>query len=212
MTRAVGFQFDDARQQHEADNLGMWVFLATEIMLFGGLFTGYGAYRLYYPRGFAEASGDLFYWIGTVNTGVLLTSSVFMALAVHAASSGHRQRLTRYLLMTAATGCIFLGLKGYEYYLDWTEHIVPGTAFHEAKFSQPDHAELFFVLYFIMTGVHALHLSIAVCLVTGLAFRAWRGAFTAEGRNHNAVEVIGLYWHLVDIVWIFLYPMLYLMS
>ncbi len=204
------FQFDDADQQREAAGLGMWTFLITEVLFFGGLFTGYTVYRVSYPYAFAEASHHLFEWIGVTNTAVLLISSMLVALAVGAARRGDRRRLVLFLVGAALLGCAFLGLKSLEYFLDFREGIVPGPLFDGAPFADPPHSELFFVFYFFMTGLHAIHVTIGIGVLTGVAVLGWRGRYT--GGNSNGVEVAGLYWHFVDIVWIFLLPLLYLIK
>lgn len=207
----AAFQFDDLDQQRETAGLGMWTFLVTEVMFFGGLFGAYIIYRMAYPEAFAAASHHLYMWIGAINTGILLGSSLTMAMAVHAAAHAHRRQLVGYLAGTAGLGAVFLVLKGVEYALDIHDRIVPGVNFHAEAFAAfPDRAEMFFVIYFIMTGLHALHVTIGVGVIVVLALMAKRGWFSA--RNHNAVEMTGLYWHFVDIVWIFLFPLLYLIT
>jgi cytochrome c oxidase subunit III len=200
-------QFDDLEQQHDAAKLGMWIFLATEVMFFGGLFLSYTIYRFIYGEAFAMASRHTEVILGGANTGILLFSSTLMALAVRAAEFGRRRALVWLLLGTALFGLIFLGVKGFEYHKDFVEHLVPGVNFqwHEAN---PQPAEIFFWLYFAMTGLHAIHVTVGVVLMLILAILASRNYF-ANG-NHMPVEVVGLYWHFVDIVWIFLFPLLYL--
>jgi cytochrome c oxidase subunit 3 len=207
---AVAHHFDDAEQQREASTLGMWVFLATEVMFFGGLFTAYVAYRSLYPGAFGHASNHLNVTLGTVNTIALITSSLTMALAVHAAQVGRRPgTIVGWLLVTMALGGVFLGIKSYEYAHKFHEGLVPGPAFRYAGPDAPQ-AQLFFSLYFAMTGLHAVHMVIGVCLLSWLARAAWRGRFS--GGWHTPVENCGLYWHFVDIVWIFLFPLLYLIG
>lgn len=200
-------QFEDLAQQHDADRLGMWIFLATEILFFGGLFLAYIVYRWRYSAGFDLASNHLHVALGTINTFVLLVSSFTMALAVHFAQTGRRRWLVVCLLLTAALGAVFLGIKLHEWRLEAAEQLVPGRGF---AFAGPyaRAAELFFWLYFVMTGLHALHLTIGILIVAVLSIAALRGAYTAE--HHPAVEIVGLYWHYVDIVWLFLFPLLYL--
>jgi cytochrome c oxidase subunit 3 len=206
---ALAHQFDDPAQQHEASSLGMWAFLLTEIMFFGGLFVGYTVYRTAYPMGFIAGSQHLDVLLGTINTAVLISSSLTMALSVHAAQMGHRQLLTRFLLLTMLLGLVFLGIKGYEYWHKYHESLVPGIRFTYAG-PYPSQVQLFLVFYFLMTGLHALHMVIGLGLLTILAVLAWRGVFSAA--YSTPVEIIGLYWHFVDIVWIFLYPLLYLLG
>jgi len=206
---ALAHQFDDLAQQHEASSLGMWAFLLTEIMFFGGLFAGYTVYRTTYAAGFVAGSQHLDILLGTLNTAVLISSSLTMALSVHAAQVGHRQLLTRCLLLTMLLGLVFLSIKGYEYWHKYHESLVPGVRFNYTGpyFSQ---VQLFLIFYFVMTGLHALHMVIGLGLLAILAVLAWRGWFSAA--YSTPVEIIGLYWHFVDIVWIFLYPLLYLLG
>ena len=206
---ALAHQFDDPVQQHEASSLGMWAFLLTEIMFFGGLFVGYTVYRTAYPAGFIAGSQHLDVILGTINTAVLISSSLTMALSVHAAQTGHRQLLTRFLLLTMLLGLVFLGIKGYEYWHKYHESLVPGIRFtYDGLYASQ--VQLFLVFYFLMTGLHALHMVIGLGLLTVLTVLAWRGVFSAA--YSTPVEIIGLYWHFVDIVWIFLYPLLYLLG
>lgn len=206
---ALAHQFDDLAQQHEASSLGMWAFLLTEIMFFGGLFVGYTVYRTAYAEAFAEGSQHLDVILGTLNTAILIASSLMMALAVHASQLGRRQLIVRFLLLTMLLGLAFLGIKGYEYGHKYHEGLVPGFAFHyEGPQAQP--VQIFFAFYFIMTGLHALHMIIGIGLLTVLAVLAGRGRFSSA--YHTPVEIVGLYWHFVDIVWIFLYPLLYLIG
>ena len=204
---ALAEQFDDMPQQKEASTLGMWTFLATEILFFGGMFLGYLVYRHAYPHAFALASRHTIVLYGTVNTAILLTSSLTMALAVHAAQQNEHQRLVRYLLLTVALGCCFLGVKGLEYHQDLEEHLWPGPHFREGL---PAQAQMFWFLYWAMTGLHALHVTVGVGLLSVIARMASLRKFSAE--YHNPVEISGLYWHFVDIVWIYLYPLLYLIN
>ncbi|MBP2306450.1 cytochrome c oxidase subunit 3 family protein [Azospirillum melinis] len=202
-------QYATVEQQAEAASFGMWVFLATEVLFFGGMLLAYTWLRANHPDGVAEAGRHTTVVIGSVNTLVLLTSSFTMAWAVHAAEHGRQKALTRLLSATALLGLLFLGLKGYEYHGEWTEHLVPGLNFHQ----DGPHArtiELFYFLYFLLTGLHGIHVTIGIVLIALLAVRARRGAFSA--RYYTPVEVTGLYWHFVDIVWIFLYPLIYLVG
>jgi cytochrome c oxidase subunit III len=202
-------QFDDAEQQHEASSIGMWIFLATEVMFFGGMFTGYAMYRTAYPQAFAAASSDLDIWLGTINTAVLIGSSFTMALAVRSAQVSERKPLVIFLFLTLLLGGIFLIIKFTEYYHKFEEHLVPGAAFnYEVSLARP--AEIFFSFYFAMTGMHALHMVIGMGLLAALVVQAWRDRFSAL--YHTPVEIVGLYWHFVDIVWIFLFPLLYLVG
>ena len=209
-TRASGAlaeQFDDIEQQHLSATFGMWVFLVTEVMLFGGMFTAYASYRLLYPEGFAEGSRHMDLMLGGINTAVLTVSSLTMALSVHAARTGDRRTLIGFLGATILLGLVFLAIKAIEYWQHYHEQLVPGLRF---SFEGPlaKQVELFFLFYFIMTGIHALHLTIGVGVVSVLLILSWRGQFAPEAQD--PVEVTGLYWHFVDIVWIFLLPLLYL--
>lgn len=202
-------QFDDIEQQQEASRLGMWIFLVTEVMFFGGMFMGYTVYRSIYPQAFAAASNHLDLWLGAVNTAVLLASSFTMAMAVQGAQRGKRGALVRFLLMTIVLGSVFLGIKFTEYYFKFEERLVPGGGFlFEGDLARP--AEIFFSFYFAMTGVHALHMVIGLALLSVLVLMALSGRFSASA--YSPVELTGLYWHFVDIVWIFLFPLLYLVG
>jgi cytochrome c oxidase subunit 3 len=206
--------FDDLEHQHEASTLGMWVFLATEVMIFGALFTGYVVYRVRFSASFEDASRHLNLLIGAVNTIVLLTSSLTMALAVRAAHLGRQKALVWNLIFTALLGTAFMVLKAVEYYSDYVDTLVPGLAFDPAEWKRESvHAEqvkVFLVFYYVMTGLHAVHLTLGIGIIVVLAVMARRGAFTPE--HYTGVEMWGLYWHFVDIVWIFLLPLLYLIG
>jgi len=188
----------------------MWVFLVTEVLFFGGLFLVYTVYRTWYPEAFAAASHSLDITLGTINTAVLITSSLTMALAVHAAQLGQRKLLMLFLVATMALGLVFLGIKSVEYYQKFVEHHVPGPSFHFEEPQYAVHAQIFFSLYFLMTGLHALHMIIGFGIMTFMLWWAWRGTITAE--YYSPIEIAGLYWHFVDIVWIFLFPLLYLLG
>ncbi len=198
-------QFDDPVQQHEAATLGMWTFLATEILFFGGLFLGYITYRTIYPDAFAEASRHTLVLFGTLNTAILLTSSLTMALAVRAAQEGKPKSVVRFLLLTILLGLCFLAVKGLEYHEDIQEHLWPGPHF---KAGLPVQAQMFWFLYWAMTGLHAIHVTVGLGLLSVIAWLAHRGLFSSA--YFTPVDISGLYWHFVDIVWIFLYPLLYL--
>jgi cytochrome c oxidase subunit 3 len=206
----LAHQFEDLEQQHEAASLGMWIFLATEVMFFGGIFAGYAIYRNLYLPGFEAGSHMLNVTIGAVNTAVLICSSLTMALAVRAAQMGKRNALVTFLILTIALGLAFVIIKlTLEWRHDYLEGFAPGLNFTFAG-ANAKSVELFFCFYFIMTGVHALHMVIGVGVLGVLLIQAWKGHF---GPDHfNAVEGAGLYWHFVDIVWIFLFPLLYLIG
>jgi cytochrome c oxidase subunit 3 len=209
-------QFDSYEQQRESASLGMWAFIVQEVMFFGGLFAAYMVYRAQYPDAFAAASHTLDIKLGAFNTGVLIASSLTMALAVRAAQLGLRRVLMGFLVATIFLGSVFLGVKVVEYRDKFEHHHVPGASFHFEESERHGvpidqrHAQMFFGLYFAMTGLHALHMIVGIAILLWLLYWARRGRFTPE--NHNFVEGTGLYWHFVDIVWIFLFPMLYLIG
>lgn len=198
-------QFDDLPQQREASTLGMWTFLATEILFFGGLFLSYIIYRITYPHAFAEASRHTLLAFGTLNTAILLTSSLTMALAVRASQEDNPKPLLRSLLCTIALASAFLGVKAVEYRQDLAEHLWPGPEFIAGL---PPQSQIFWFLYWAMTGLHAVHVTIGVGVLSWVAWQANRGRFSSS--YYNPIEVAGLYWHFVDVVWIFLYPLFYL--
>ncbi len=211
--------FADAQQQKNAASLGMWLFLVTEIMFFGGMFCAYLVYRLEHFNAFAAGSQQLNIWLGGVNTAVLIVSSVTVVLAVKAAEAGKRKLLVGYMVVTVLLGMTFLVIKGFEYKEKFEKHHVPGPTFNfTEKFDDngqqipvnPKEAELFFSLYFAMTGMHALHMIIGCGLFSVLAVLAWKGHYTPS--YFTPIENAGLYWHLVDIIWIYLFPLLYLIS
>jgi cytochrome c oxidase subunit 3 len=204
---ALAEQFDDLPQQKEAATLGMWTFLATEVLFFGGLFLTYIIYRHTYPQAFAQASKHTIVLYGAINTAILLTSSFSMALAVRAAQIGDAKALVRNLIMTIFLGCCFLGVKGLEYHDDVREHLWPGPHFTKEL---PAQAQIFWFLYWAMTGLHALHVTIGLAVLAVIAWLSFHGKFSTE--YHNPVEITGLYWHFVDIVWIYLFPLLYLIN
>ncbi len=205
--------FADLDQQKETATFGMWIFLVTEIMFFGGMFCAYLVYRVLYYKAWVQGSQTMNIRLGALNTAVLLCSSLTMVLAVHAAKISRRRMQVVFLILTIVLGLVFLGVKAVEYHEHWVSHEVPGLNY---AFGQGDanidgrHAQLFFSLYFAMTGMHALHMVIGVGLMSYITWRAWQGAFTAG--YHTPIEVSGLYWHFVDIVWIYLFPLLYLIS
>lgn len=206
---ARAHQFDSAEQQVQSVTLGMWVFLVTEVMFFGGLFIAYVIYRFVYPEAYAAASHHLDIRLGAINTTILLTSSLTMALAVHGASKGRKRPTAAFLALTILLGAVFLGIKAVEYSHKFHEHLVPGTGFAVHDFPSRE-AELFFSLYFGMTGMHAIHMVIGIVLLAALAVLTLRGRFGPD--YYTPVEMTGLYWHFVDIVWIFLFPLFYLIG
>lgn len=211
--------FADAQQQRDSASLGMWIFLATEVMFFGGLFCAYLIYRRWYFGDFAAASKSIDALLGGTNTAVLICSSLTVVLAIYAAQTAKRGLMIGMLLLTMVFGLAFLGIKAFEYKQKFDEHHVPGSSFsfdheeipgHPDQYANPRHAEIFFALYFIMTGLHALHMIIGLGIFTWLLWMAWKGRFTPE--YHTPLEIGGLYWHFVDIVWIYLFPLLYLID
>jgi cytochrome c oxidase subunit III len=209
MAEIVAEQFATPEQQRETAFLGMWTFLATELMLFGGLFFGIAVYRLLYREAMREASAHLYKSLGGINTAVLLTSSLTMVLAVGAARQGRRRDATIDLAITAALGLVFVGIKGTEYYLEYREGLMPGVG-PPFPLHAPG-AELFFNAYFFATGLHAVHLLIGVTIVGIVTARIAWGDLLLPGRQ-IVVEITGLYWHFVDIAWVFLYPAFYLIG
>ena len=200
----------------------MWVFLVTEIMFFGALFLAYTLYRYKYPEAFAAASNHLDIRLGGINTVVLIFSSFTMAMAVYFTQIGKRRNSIICLLLTIVLGLTFLGIKAVEYHEKYRDHLIPGQLIPGNPFKPDVHeprlppgvpignVEMFYWIYFAMTGLHALHMIIGVGLLTVLTIMAWRGRFSPE--YHAPVEISGLYWHFVDIVWIFLFPLLYLLG
>ena len=205
----LAHHFDDYDQQRESATLGMWLFLAQEVMFFGGLFLTYTVYRWKYPAWFALGSNQLDIRLGLLNTIVLIGSSLTMVLAVRSAQLGRARQIAGWLAATMTLGTTFLVIKGFEYHHKWVHHLIPGADFHLEGTTDPA-AQTFFVLYFCMTGLHALHMIVGLGLLAFLVPKALRGEFSAE--NHNWVEGVGLYWHFVDIIWIFLFPLLYLLG
>ena len=200
-------QFEEMPQQRDASICGMWTFLATEILFFGAMFMAYITYRSTYPHEFAEASKHTIVLFGTINTAVLLTSSMTMVLAVHAIQQNNVRWCVRHLLLTIGLACVFLAVKAVEYHQDLREQLWPGPHFRAGL---PPQAQIFWFLYWAMTGLHALHVTIGIVVLSVIAWLARRGKFFAA--YYNPVDVSALYWHFVDIVWIFLYPLLYLIN
>lgn len=203
----VAEQFDDPPQQLEAATLGMWAFLATEVLFFGGLFLSYIVYRHAYPNAFAQGSRHTDLFFGTLNTALLLTSSLTMSLAIHAAQEARNRALVGLLLLTMIIGCAFLAVKGLEYRKDIHDQLVPGAHFDKTL---PIQSQIFWYLYWLMTGVHSLHLAVAIGVLAVVTWSASRGKFSAG--YHNPVIISGLYWHFVDMIWVWLYSLLYLVN
>jgi cytochrome c oxidase subunit 3 len=213
---ALRHHFENMEQQREAGTIGMWVFLLTEIMFFGGLFLAYIIFRTKYFEGFVTGSHELDVTLGGVNTVVLIVSSLTMALAVYYSQVGNRRLLIAFLVVTLLLGLVFLGIKTVEYNAKFEHHLFPGPGYlpdpsHYQWASDPalsQHVRLFLWIYFAMTGLHALHMVIGAGMLIVLIYLAWRGKYSPE--YHAPIELGGLYWHFVDIVWIFLFPLLYL--
>ena len=243
----LAHQFDSMEQQRQASSLGMWIFLVTEVMFFGGLIAAFVVYRSLYHKEFVDAARHLSIAWGGFNTVVLLGSSLTMAMAVRASQLGERKQLVRYLIMTMGLGTIFLGVKGIEWTTDYKHHLAPGFNFrwegppgahdihaaaasaetletpglvnpeteadYDKEYARADtgqRAQMFFVLYFFMTGLHGIHMIIGIGVVAVMCWLSWRGWMSGCGATQ--IEVTGLYWHFVDIVWVFLYPLLYLIN
>jgi cytochrome c oxidase subunit 3 len=220
---ALRHHFTSLEQQREASALGMWVFIAQEVLFFGGLFAAYTVYRTQYPAAFSAGSHHLNWKVGFFNTLVLIGSSLTMALAVYSAAIGRKARVVGFILATVLLGSVFLGVK----YVEYGEKIrpcfgdgahagclVPGARFDASAVHlegiEGGHAQIFFSLYFGMTGLHALHMIIGIPILLTIAFFAGRGRYSPA--YHTPVEIVGLYWHFVDIIWIFLFPLLYLIG
>jgi cytochrome c oxidase subunit 3 len=203
----LAHHFSSLERQTEAMRLGMWLFLATEVLLFAGLFAGYTVYRFEFPLAFIEGSRHLELWAGTVNTVVLITSSFTVALAIHFARIDMPRASAACLAITIVFALCFLGIKGIEYRQHFIEHSLPGKyyAFEEVKVPG---AAMFFTLYFLMTGLHGVHVVAGMSVLSWILWRTLQGRYSS--RYYMGVELGGLYWHLVDLVWIFLYPLLYL--
>jgi cytochrome c oxidase subunit 3 len=217
----MAHHFDTLEQQQGAHRLGIWMFLVTEVMFFGGIFAAYTAYRIWYPAEFAAGSAKLNVLIAGINSLFLLTSSLTITLAIHAAHEGKQDALKKYLLVTIGLAVAFLGLKAREYYLDYHEHLIPGYLFDQPtaegkspteEFEEmkvnPKQVQLFFMFYYCMTGLHVLHMIVGIGLIGWLYILARRGFFQPKER-YVSIEVTSLYWHFVDMMWFFLVALLY---
>jgi cytochrome c oxidase subunit 3 len=209
-TPHLAHHFENLQQQHEAATLGMWAFLATEIMFFGSVLTGYTVYRSQFPQEFQAASKLLSVPLATTNTVILICSSLTVVMALHSAKIGRHNLVPLFLGATLVLGAAFLGIKFYEYSLDYHEHLIPGYDYHPEDWGAKPlgQAELFMTFYFILTGLHAVHMLVGMGVLVWVLAGALRGRYSEK--NFTAIEVFGLYWHFVDIVWIFLFPLLYL--
>lgn len=204
----IDHHFETWEQQHTTNLLGMWVFLATEVMFFGGMFLAYTVFRSIHPESFAAAAQHQNILAGSINTIVLIVSSLMMVLAVRAAQLGQRKVAVFFLLVTASLGLVFLGIKGLEYYQHWAEGLAPGVNYNYTRALDANVQALFFWLYFAMTGVHAIHMLIGVVLVSIVAVRVSRGSFLRD--RYTRAEQMGLYWHFVDVIWLFLFGLFYM--
>jgi cytochrome c oxidase subunit 3 len=203
--------FDSLEQQLYASTFGMWVFLVTEVLFFGGLFMAYILYRIWYPDMFVAASHHLNIPLGAVNTAVLIGSSLTMAYAVNAAQRGAKPKeQVFWLVATMVLGSVFLGIKVVEYADKFEHHLIPGAGFLFDKPEFQQTAQIYFSLYFALTGLHATHMIVGIVIMAIIARMAAKGEFTAQW--YTPVEIMGLYWHFVDLVWIFLFPLLYLIA
>nr|WP_297461900.1 cytochrome c oxidase subunit 3 [uncultured Halomonas sp.] len=203
-------QFDDLAQQRHANLMGMWIFLATELMLFGGVFTSFAVYRHAYPDVFAEAASHLDLVLGTLNTALLVTSSLFMTLAERAVNAEKRRLALTFLFVTISIGIVFLGIKGYEWYLEYTEGLMPVLGLEFTYPGQhPERAQMFFNFYYTLTGLHAVHMSLGMVVLTALIVLTIRWRDPAKlGRQ---VQISGLYWAFVDVMWVFIFTSQYLL-
>lgn len=228
----LAHHFEDMGQQAEAHSLGLWIFLATEIMFFGGLFVAFICYHVLFPDAFEMASNRLSVSWGVVNTAVLLISSFTMAMAVYSAQTNKRKPLLMYLGITFLCACAFMGVKSIEWTQKAQHHLVPGPNFHfqlddptAAETQAPSwpsrraailerdpdverHAQLYYVMYFALTGLHGFHVLCGMGVIAWIFLRAYRGEFNSQW--NTPVELTGLYWHLVDLIWIYLFPVIYL--
>lgn len=200
-------QFATARQQREVATLGMWIFLITEFMLFGGMFAAFLVYRRWYPVGFTKGSSEMELMMGAVNTAVLISSSFTMSLAELAIARGKVNRCAWLLLLTIALGTLFLGIKFTEYYLHYHDHKLPGFGFEEAG-PLATQVQMFFFFYFVMTGLHSIHLIIGIGLVVVLLIPTLADYFSEN--YFTPIRNLSLYWHFVDIIWVFLYAIFYI--
>ncbi len=201
--------FATYEQQMDAGKIGMWLFLATEILLFGGLFVGFGLMQAKYPEAFVQAHHHLDKNLGFLNTVVLLISSFTMVMAVHYAKTEKRTKTVAMLLVTLLCAAIFLCVKYFEYEHKFHEGLLPGKFYFHHGDTVP-HQFVFFSFYFMMTGLHGLHILGGMGAITWVLFRAKRGDFNRE--YYTPIDLVGLYWHLVDLIWIYLFPLLYLIS
>jgi cytochrome c oxidase subunit III len=206
----LAHHFEDMEQQKQTHMLGMWTFLTTEVMFFGGLFLAYVYYRYMFHAAWVDAVHHLKVWFGGINTVILICSSLTMAMGVHAAQLGRRKSTVMWLALTLLFGFGFLVVKTFEWTDKWNHHLFPGQSFNQTEFADPAHSMMFYILYFMITGLHGIHVIAGLVVIAWIMWRARRGDFTPE--YNNPVEITGLYWHFVDLVWIYLFPILYLMD
>jgi cytochrome c oxidase subunit III len=203
-------QYATSVQQRHAAMLGMWVFLLTELLLFSGLFLTALVIRVLHPKAVTQAALHLKFWIGATNTLVLIVSSLTMSVAIELSKMGRQREMVRFMVATAGLGTLFLLLKGYEYYRDFVEHLTPFLSFRPYELSADPASRLFVNLYYATTGLHGLHLTGGVCIVLFMAWRASAPGYLA--RHQNRIEVTGLYWHFIDLIWIVVFPTLYVVN
>ena len=203
----LAHHFESLEKQTHAARLGMWLFLATELLLFGGLFTAYSYYRFVFPAAWAEGSHHMNLTLGTVNTFILLGSSFAVAMSIHFARVNKPKLTVLMLAITCLCAFAFMGIKAYEYWEHFHHGLLPGKYLTSHEVKEPG-VSMFFVLYFMMTGLHAAHVIIGLTVLVVMMVKAWNGAFSEH--YYTPLDMGGLYWHLVDIIWIFLYPLLYL--
>lgn len=206
---ALRFQFATREQQHATATAGMWIFLATEILMFGALFLSYAVMRTWYVHAFAIGSNHTEMLVGAVNTGVLLTSSFTLVFALVSIEENRTRATLIFLVLTMLLGLVFLGVKAHEYHQHWVDGTVPGLKW-SFKGPESQHVEMFFIFYFVMTGLHAVHMIVGLGLLAVLCFRVMLGTVNAE--YATPMEITGLYWHFVDCVWVFLFPLFYLVG
>lgn len=208
VTRAE--HFATVGQQRHAATLGMWAWLLTELLLFAGLFLTALILRLLHPEAVQAAAGHLKFWIGAVNTVVLLCSSLTMSAAIELSRLGWQRMMVGCLLATASLGALFLILKGYEYYADYEEHMMPFLAHRPYALAEQPATRLFVNLYYVATALHAVHLFTGIAILLGITWKASRPGFLQ--RHQNWIEVYGLYWHFIDLIWIIAFPVLYVVN
>jgi cytochrome c oxidase subunit 3 len=210
LPHTVAHHFDSPTQEFQSAKLGFWLFLATEILLFGGLFAAYFYFHDIYLETFVEGGKQLSWRLGTTNTVILLVSSYTMAMAVRSAQLSRQKAMLNYLVLTFLCACGFMVVKYIEYTAKIEHGLLPGMFFHpeDEKLMQFEGMQMFFALYFTMTGIHGFHVFGGMCVIAWLIWRGRKGHFH---ENHfMPVDIVGLYWHLVDLIWIFLFPLLYL--